>query len=134
MTCKNTSCKFEFCWVCLGSWKDHAGSYYACNRYYIYIYTYCYKIYTLAWPQKEHAGSYYACKGDIYTGICHVIICSLPRVLEGPRRLLLRGAKGDIYIYIYICIYIYIYTHTHIYIEARASRSTRRPTSAAPTP
>jgi len=33
MTCKNTSCKFEFCWVCLGPWKDHAGSYYSCNRY-----------------------------------------------------------------------------------------------------
>jgi ariadne-1 len=33
MTCKNTSCKFEFCWVCLGPWKDHSGSYYSCNRY-----------------------------------------------------------------------------------------------------
>ena len=26
MTCKNSSCKFEFCWVCLGPWKDHSGS------------------------------------------------------------------------------------------------------------
>mmetsp|Transcript_2911 Transcript_2911/g.9172 ORF Transcript_2911/g.9172 Transcript_2911/m.9172 type:complete len:439 (+) Transcript_2911:58-1374(+) len=33
MTCKNSSCKFEFCWVCLGPWKDHSGSYYSCNRY-----------------------------------------------------------------------------------------------------
>jgi len=33
MTCKNTSCKYEFCWVCLGAWKDHSGSYYSCNKY-----------------------------------------------------------------------------------------------------
>jgi len=33
MTCKNSSCKYEFCWVCQGSWKDHSGSYYQCNKY-----------------------------------------------------------------------------------------------------
>ena len=33
MTCKNTSCKYEFCWVCSGPWKDHSGSYYNCNKY-----------------------------------------------------------------------------------------------------
>lgn len=33
MTCKNTSCKYEFCWVCCGPWKDHSGSYYTCNKY-----------------------------------------------------------------------------------------------------
>jgi len=33
MTCKNTSCKYEFCWVCCGPWKDHSGSYYNCNKY-----------------------------------------------------------------------------------------------------
>jgi len=33
MTCKNTSCKWEFCWVCSGPWKDHSGSYYNCNKY-----------------------------------------------------------------------------------------------------
>jgi ariadne-1 len=33
ITCKNGSCKHEWCWVCLGPWKDHAGSYYACNKY-----------------------------------------------------------------------------------------------------
>jgi ariadne-1 len=33
MTCKSPSCKHEFCWVCSGPWKDHAGSYYNCNKY-----------------------------------------------------------------------------------------------------
>jgi len=33
MTCKTSSCKFEFCWVCLKPWKEHSGSYYSCNRY-----------------------------------------------------------------------------------------------------
>jgi len=33
MTCRNTSCKHEFCWVCGGPWKDHSGSFYACNKY-----------------------------------------------------------------------------------------------------
>ena len=33
MTCKKADCKYEFCWVCLGAWKDHAGSYYSCNKY-----------------------------------------------------------------------------------------------------
>jgi len=33
MTCKNSSCKHEFCWVCSGPWKDHSGSYYSCNKY-----------------------------------------------------------------------------------------------------
>lgn len=34
MTCKH--CKFEFCWVCLGDWKEHnqnSGGYYKCNKY-----------------------------------------------------------------------------------------------------
>ncbi|CAM6037537.1 unnamed protein product [Sphagnum compactum] len=29
-------CKFEFCWLCLGTWTDHGertGGFYACNRY-----------------------------------------------------------------------------------------------------
>ena len=29
-------CQFEFCWVCLGSWKEHGigtGGYYRCNKY-----------------------------------------------------------------------------------------------------
>uniref|UniRef100_A0A8R7TK37 RBR-type E3 ubiquitin transferase n=1 Tax=Triticum urartu TaxID=4572 RepID=A0A8R7TK37_TRIUA len=29
-------CKFEFCWLCLGSWSEHGertGGFYACNRY-----------------------------------------------------------------------------------------------------
>ena len=33
MTCKNTSCKHEFCWVCSGPWKEHSGSYYNCNKF-----------------------------------------------------------------------------------------------------
>ncbi|KAL1527401.1 hypothetical protein AB1Y20_016069 [Prymnesium parvum] len=33
MTCRNGACKFEFCWVCCGAWKDHLGSFYACNKY-----------------------------------------------------------------------------------------------------
>lgn len=28
MSCR---CKHEFCWVCLGDWKAHTGSYYACS-------------------------------------------------------------------------------------------------------
>lgn len=33
MTCRSGSCKFEFCWICLGPWSAHTGSYYQCNRY-----------------------------------------------------------------------------------------------------
>lgn len=33
MTCRNGACKHEFCWVCCGPWKDHSGSFYACNKY-----------------------------------------------------------------------------------------------------
>ena len=36
MTCKNSGCNHEFCWVCLGPWKEHGtstGGYYACNKY-----------------------------------------------------------------------------------------------------
>merc|ERR1712087_651957 len=31
-----TKCQFEFCWVCMGSWKEHGigtGGYYRCNKY-----------------------------------------------------------------------------------------------------
>ncbi len=33
MTC--SQCKFEFCWLCQGDWKEHGertGGFYACNR------------------------------------------------------------------------------------------------------
>ncbi|XP_028780036.1 probable E3 ubiquitin-protein ligase ARI7 isoform X3 [Neltuma alba] len=35
MTC-TPPCKFEFCWLCLGTWSEHGertGGFYACNRY-----------------------------------------------------------------------------------------------------
>ncbi|CAI5457589.1 unnamed protein product [Closterium sp. Yama58-4] len=35
MTC-SPPCRHEFCWLCLGDWKDHGegtGGFYACNRY-----------------------------------------------------------------------------------------------------
>jgi hypothetical protein len=32
MTCTQSECKHEFCWVCLGDWSKHGGSY-SCNRY-----------------------------------------------------------------------------------------------------
>jgi len=33
MVCKNSHCKTEFCWVCLGQWEPHGTSWYNCNRY-----------------------------------------------------------------------------------------------------
>lgn len=33
MVCKNQSCKYDFCWVCLGPWEPHGSSWYNCNRY-----------------------------------------------------------------------------------------------------
>ncbi|KAI1731489.1 IBR domain, a half RING-finger domain-containing protein [Ditylenchus destructor] len=33
MTCKNVSCRFEFCWMCLGPWAPHGSGWYSCNRY-----------------------------------------------------------------------------------------------------
>merc|ERR1712186_176605 len=35
MTCRN-GCGHEFCWICLGDWKQHGaatGGFYQCNRY-----------------------------------------------------------------------------------------------------
>ncbi len=34
MTCQN--CRYEFCWICSGDWKDHGantGGYYSCNKF-----------------------------------------------------------------------------------------------------
>jgi len=33
MVCKNVSCKYDFCWVCLGPWEPHGSQWYNCNRY-----------------------------------------------------------------------------------------------------
>jgi ariadne-1 len=33
MICKNTNCRSEFCWVCLGPWEPHGTSWYNCNRF-----------------------------------------------------------------------------------------------------
>ncbi|KAK3129467.1 hypothetical protein QOZ80_6BG0480180 [Eleusine coracana subsp. coracana] len=32
MTC-SAPCRYEFCWLCLGPWKDHGNEYYSCSRY-----------------------------------------------------------------------------------------------------
>ncbi|KAK9238294.1 hypothetical protein V1525DRAFT_401629, partial [Lipomyces kononenkoae] len=31
MTCRK--CKYEFCWICIGSWAEHGTSWYNCSRY-----------------------------------------------------------------------------------------------------
>ncbi|CAF0738209.1 unnamed protein product [Didymodactylos carnosus] len=33
LICKNLSCKYDFCWVCLGAWEPHGSSWYNCNRF-----------------------------------------------------------------------------------------------------
>ena len=35
MTCRKNAggCGYEFCWICLGEWKTHGGSYYKCEKY-----------------------------------------------------------------------------------------------------
>ncbi|VDK21891.1 unnamed protein product [Taenia asiatica] len=33
MTCRSADCKYEFCWVCLGSWDLHGSQWYVCNSY-----------------------------------------------------------------------------------------------------
>jgi len=33
MTCRSTTCRFEFCWTCLGPWQPHGSGWYSCNRF-----------------------------------------------------------------------------------------------------
>ena len=35
MTCQKIAggCGYEFCWICLGDWKTHGGSFYKCEKY-----------------------------------------------------------------------------------------------------
>lgn len=33
MICRSPSCRYEFCWFCLGPWEPHGSSWYNCNKY-----------------------------------------------------------------------------------------------------
>ncbi|XP_028411294.1 E3 ubiquitin-protein ligase arih1l-like [Dendronephthya gigantea] len=33
MVCRNSNCKADFCWVCLGAWEPHGSNWYSCNRF-----------------------------------------------------------------------------------------------------
>eukprot|EP01134_Creolimax_fragrantissima_P002290 CFRG2290T1 len=33
MICTSTSCKYEFCWVCMGEWAPHGSAWYNCARF-----------------------------------------------------------------------------------------------------
>jgi len=33
MVCRSSTCKYEFCWTCLGAWEPHGPQWYTCNRY-----------------------------------------------------------------------------------------------------
>jgi len=33
VVCRNQSCRYEFCWVCLANWQSHGSTFYNCNRY-----------------------------------------------------------------------------------------------------
>jgi len=33
MTCRITTCRYEFCWVCLGPWTPHGNTWFKCNRF-----------------------------------------------------------------------------------------------------
>ncbi|PAA77784.1 hypothetical protein BOX15_Mlig002420g1 [Macrostomum lignano] len=33
MVCRNVSCRYEFCWVCMGEWQPHGNQWYNCNRF-----------------------------------------------------------------------------------------------------
>jgi len=33
MTCRMVTCRYEFCWVCLGPWGPHGNTWYKCNRF-----------------------------------------------------------------------------------------------------
>ena len=77
MTC--SQCRFEFCWLCQGSWQEHGertGGFYACNRC-SHIPLYHQHIYALfSWaylfPMRKHV-----CCCDLYI-LDHKDIGSLP--------------------------------------------------------
>lgn len=36
MTCRVSTCNYQFCWVCMGDWSLHgaaSGGHYKCNKY-----------------------------------------------------------------------------------------------------
>jgi len=33
MTCRIATCRYEFCWVCLGPWTPHGNTWFKCNRF-----------------------------------------------------------------------------------------------------
>ncbi|EGT49648.1 hypothetical protein CAEBREN_10795 [Caenorhabditis brenneri] len=33
MLCKNSKCRFQFCWVCMQPWQVHSQAWYECNKY-----------------------------------------------------------------------------------------------------
>lgn len=33
MTCRNSGCRYEFCWICLGEWSPHGSSWFNCGRF-----------------------------------------------------------------------------------------------------
>ena len=33
MHCPEKSCRYEFCWICLGPWEPHGSSWYNCSRF-----------------------------------------------------------------------------------------------------
>eukprot|EP00051_Salpingoeca_urceolata_P027519 m.481836 g.481836 ORF g.481836 m.481836 type:complete len:517 (-) comp22339_c0_seq1:123-1673(-) len=33
MACRTPTCKYEFCWVCMGPWEPHGSAWYNCNRF-----------------------------------------------------------------------------------------------------
>jgi len=33
IVCRSSSCKYEFCWICLGAWDTHGNNWYNCTKY-----------------------------------------------------------------------------------------------------
>jgi len=33
IVCRSSSCKYEFCWICLGAWETHGNNWYNCTKF-----------------------------------------------------------------------------------------------------